>query len=131
MSRANAKFIIQIDLNIDDNCLDIRYRDQGQGLNLVAIAARAREKGISFSAEDRQEIAELIFVSELSTSHNVDEISGRGVGMAAVKQTWEEIGGSMTLELDSKQERDFAHFSLRLRYDGQIDTHFVSDPQTA
>jgi two-component system chemotaxis sensor kinase CheA len=51
-------------------------------------------------AEDlpAHEVAELIFRPGLSTRETVSEISGRGVGMDAVRATIESLGGSVEIE---------------------------------
>ena len=70
----------------DERGVKLRYFDDGSGINIATLESRYKELhgGASASVED---YAELIFRSGLSTSNNVNEISGRGVGMEAVKNS--------------------------------------------
>ena len=45
------------------------------------------------------QIAELVFIPGLSTAPQVSQISGRGIGMDAVRQFLAESGGRIWLEL--------------------------------
>jgi two-component system chemotaxis sensor kinase CheA len=82
----------------------ISVEDDGRGLDLAALRARAVESGWLHSdlAEDLppEATAALVFRPGLSTRAEVSEVSGRGVGMDAVKATVEALGGRV--ELDSR-----------------------------
>ncbi|HYX37254.1 MAG TPA: GAF domain-containing protein, partial [Oligoflexus sp.] len=71
----------------------VTIRDDGAGLDLGRIEAMARKRGIlgKDTATD-DEIAAFIFHSGLSTAEKVTDISGRGVGMDAVKALVEAHG---------------------------------------
>ena len=81
--------------------IHISVRDDGAGLDLAGVLARAVEAGVLHQdlAEDLppDAIAALVFEPGLSTAHSVSEISGRGVGMDAVRVTIESLGGSIEL----------------------------------
>jgi len=66
----------------------ITYSDDGRGLDIERIRANARKQNLKNSADGLsiQDVAELIFCSGLSTAHEVGDISGRGIGMDAVRQ---------------------------------------------
>ena len=55
-----------------------------------ALAARARARNFKWTT--KEELALVIFEDGISTSSRVPEISGRGVGMAAVKAVCGEPG---------------------------------------
>jgi len=79
--------------------VNIEISDDGAGLDLNAIRAKAIERGILPSQQaakmtDR-EIANLIFMAGFSTAQKVTNISGRGVGMDVVKTNIEKIGGTV------------------------------------
>jgi two-component system, chemotaxis family, sensor kinase CheA len=80
----------------------ISVSDDGRGIDLDAVRTRAVEAGLLHTdlAEDLppREIAALVFRPGLSTSTSVSKISGRGVGMDAVKATVEALGGGVELE---------------------------------
>jgi HPt (histidine-containing phosphotransfer) domain-containing protein len=75
--------------------------DDGRGLDLQRIAARFREvHPETLCPDDPQLLAQLIFSPDLSTKDTVTDISGRGVGMSAVKEiVEEELGGEISIKL--------------------------------
>jgi PAS domain-containing protein len=108
-----------IQLTLQDNpdgSLEIVYRDDGQGLNLKDL----RELGIKRQLLNPQrdysdiQIAELIFESGLSTSSKLTEISGRGVGMDAVRKYLEKEGGRINIELYEAKFEGFRNFAFRI-----------------
>ncbi len=84
----------------DDNVL-VTLEDDGRGLNLGRIAKLALEKNMLSTAErqDPRLVAEMIFDAGLSTALQVTEISGRGVGMNAVRSLAQNQGGDVLLQL--------------------------------
>lgn len=78
----------------------IRISDDGRGIDRQAIKAQAATKGlVPASAElTEKEIFALTFLPGLSTASSVTSVSGRGVGMDVVKQTIEELRGSVEIE---------------------------------
>ncbi|MCG8592238.1 MAG: chemotaxis protein CheW, partial [Proteobacteria bacterium] len=81
--------------------IHIEVRDDGRGLDLASVLERAVQAGLVHPdlAEDLppEEIAELVFRPGLSTAESVSDVSGRGVGMDAVRATIESLGGSVEL----------------------------------
>jgi len=79
----------------------ITINDDGNGLKVEAIKAKAIEKGlISKETElSDKEAFNLIFKPGFSTAETVSSVSGRGVGMDVVKRTIESLRGS--IEIDS------------------------------
>ena len=79
----------------------ISVEDDGGGLDLEAVRERAVAAGLVHGdlAEDLppHEIAALVFRPGLSTRQEVSDVSGRGVGMDAVKATVEALGGRVEL----------------------------------
>ena len=78
----------------------IEVYDDGQGLDLDKL----RKKGVDHGLWDQHEsveferLAELIFHSGISTAQALTQVSGRGVGMDAVKGFIENIGGKIDVE---------------------------------
>ncbi len=92
---------VVIEARREKNSIVIEINDDGRGINLDAVRARAIEVGLLHEglAEDLppEEIVSLIFRPGLSTAAQVSGVSGRGVGMDAVKATIESLGGSIEL----------------------------------
>lgn len=79
----------------------VTVSDDGRGLQKQAILKKAQEKGLLKKSPEEmtdKEIFSLIFLPGFSTSSNVTEYSGRGVGMDVVRKNISQIGGSITLE---------------------------------
>jgi len=76
----------------------ITVSDDG-GLDADAIVARAREHGIfgGTDVEAPEQAPSLIFTPGLSTAATVTEISGRGVGMDAVKTAVDNLRGTIVV----------------------------------
>lgn len=100
---------ISLDVSDKTNSLIIAIQDDGRGLALSQLYASALKKNLLSDGDpkpDDQTIANLIFHSGFSTAQEVSDISGRGVGMDAVKQFLEESGGSIKISLTSGNEGD-------------------------
>ena len=83
----------------------IRLSDDGRGIDAAKVRAKAVAKGLIAAdavLSDAQTFA-LIFEPGFSTSEQVTELSGRGVGMDVVRRTIDSLRGS--IEIDSKPGR--------------------------
>jgi two-component system chemotaxis sensor kinase CheA len=86
---------IDLDVAIAGDEFRMVLRDDGQGMALDRIRAIAAERGLvdASAALTDEETAQLIFLPGFSTAEVVTEVSGRGVGMDAVKGFLEREGG--------------------------------------
>ncbi len=91
---------ISIKVMIKDDCLSICLKDDGAGLNLPAIRKKGRENDLidDQSEPSDENIANLIFGSGVSTAEAVTTVSGRGVGMDAIKEFLKDKGGSIRIQ---------------------------------
>lgn len=84
----------------DHGALTITFADDGRGIDPEAVLKSARAKGLV--PEDRnpavREIYQLLFADGFSTRTEVTETSGRGVGLAAVREAVSELGGRIEIE---------------------------------
>jgi two-component system chemotaxis sensor kinase CheA len=104
---------IDIEVGIEEGALQITLRDDGRGLALKRIRGMAIEKGWIEADQhlSDEEIAELIFRPGFSTADNVTEVSGRGVGMDAVRDFLRREHGSIALRFtDDHEGADFRPF---------------------
>lgn len=111
----SAEGLIELRAASDGQQLQLRLRDDGRGLALAKIRERALERGLiaADAALSDAEVAELIFEPGFSTAETVTEVSGRGVGMDAVRDFLRREGGSIAVRLDGGSEGDrFRHAEL-------------------
>jgi signal transduction histidine kinase len=92
---------IHVSVTMQDGHLLIVYNDDGRGLNLRAIRRLALERGLIKPDQNMspEEMAYLIFEPGFSTVETVSDISGRGVGMSAVKDYIEAKGGHVSIQM--------------------------------
>jgi two-component system, chemotaxis family, sensor kinase CheA len=80
----------------------IAVRDDGRGIDPARVARKAVERGLipadAIDTIDTARAAELLFAAGFSTAETTSDISGRGVGMDAVRTTIRELGGDVTLQ---------------------------------
>jgi len=106
---------ITLELGLTPQHLTIAVHDDGRGLNVRAIRSKALERGLlpaDAPARD-EDVAQLIFLSGFSTAQKLTEVSGRGVGMDAVKDFVRAEGGDVQIHfLDDAEGADFRRFEL-------------------
>lgn len=98
---------IRIEARRHKDSIEIDVSDDGKGLDLASVCRRAIEAGLIHPdlADDLpvEEVAAFVFHPGLSTAQTVSEVSGRGVGMDAVKATVESLGGGVELRTQAGQ----------------------------
>jgi predicted ATPase/GAF domain-containing protein/HPt (histidine-containing phosphotransfer) domain-containing protein/two-component sensor histidine kinase len=76
--------------------------DDGRGIDEERLVERAIERGVCTREEalgmGRDEKLRLVFEDGLSTAAEVSDISGRGVGLAAVRDAVRRVGGRIEIE---------------------------------
>ncbi len=89
----------------DGSSVVVAVEDDGKGIDRDKVVAKAIEKGIiteeqAEKATDREAL-QFLFIPGFSTTDTISDISGRGVGMDAVKSKVESLGGRMYIESDN------------------------------
>jgi two-component system chemotaxis sensor kinase CheA len=73
-------------------------QDDGGGLDLDAVRAAAKKRGLSLEGGDAGELVQLLLRGGISTSQSVTEVAGRGVGLDVVREVAERLGGEVTVQ---------------------------------
>jgi len=86
----------------EGNNVIIMVEDDGKGINPDVIKRISVKKGLITQAEadkmDTNEAVKMVFLPGFSTAEVVTDVSGRGVGMDAVKNKIESLGGMVDVE---------------------------------
>lgn len=87
---------------VGDSKVELLLCDDGAGIDADKVRAAAVKHGL-LSAEDAHRLDDaqaqaLIFQAEVSTSAMITRLSGRGLGLAIVREKAEKLGGSVTVE---------------------------------
>ena len=91
----------------------LTMEDDGRGFDMGSIASRAHALGLLRAGEeaDPDRLADMIFQPGFSTAAQVTELSGRGVGLDAVRRKMADLNGTVTAQARAGQG---AVFTLRL-----------------
>jgi chemotaxis protein histidine kinase CheA len=92
---------IQVAAKVKRSQIVISVRDDGRGIDTVTVLKKAVEKGLIKGQEagnlDDKAVIDLLFLPGFSTAEKVTSISGRGVGMDAVKTMVGDLGGKLVM----------------------------------
>ncbi|MBR4169989.1 MAG: chemotaxis protein CheA [Lachnospiraceae bacterium] len=103
---------IFLDAYQDGNNVVIEVRDDGNGIDVEAVKAKAIERG-TITPEQAEnmtdkEIIDLLFLPSFSTAKVVSDVSGRGVGLDVVKSKIEALGGDVSVKTKLGEGSTFA-----------------------
>lgn len=87
---------IKLSASTDGDLLKITISDDGQGINWDGVRQRAMSFGLEHHSQER--LVDALFHDGLSTSEMVTELSGRGVGLSAVRQACSQVNGTIAVE---------------------------------
>ena len=74
----------------------VTVEDTGRGIDWDKVAERARALGLPW--ETRAQLSEALFADGLTTRQEATDVSGRGVGLAAVRESVLRAGGRIVIE---------------------------------
>jgi chemosensory pili system protein ChpA (sensor histidine kinase/response regulator) len=90
---------ITVDLSREGTDLIIKLGDDGAGLNLSAIRAKAEERQLlkPGAVISDQDLMQFILEPAFSTAKAITQVSGRGVGMDVANSEIKQLGGSLQI----------------------------------
>ena len=100
----DPKGTIRLQAYQDGNSVVIEVSDDGKGINIDKIRESSIKKGVitreEASALSEQEVLELLFKPGFSTSSEITDLSGRGVGLDVVKSKITGLGGHVEVKTE-------------------------------
>lgn len=118
LSGKDARGAIKVELLFEEKELGseiprLVFQDDGQGIHLDTLRRKVSEMGIPTENQSPLWLVEQIFLPGLSTKETITELSGRGVGMDAVRHIMEEVEGEISVECSE------------IRDDGTVGVRFI------
>lgn len=119
---------IRVISRVDDRSVHFDFEDDGCGLNIASIREKASAMGLPIDDQSDLEVANLIFLSGLSTKDRATQYSGRGVGMNAVAESLRQMQGDIAIELGAKRPDGFSPIRFVLRLPRDLAKHVPDEP---
>ena len=96
----NAIGKVQLSFKKEGNLIHVVCQDDGNGINIELVKSKALEKGLLDKNEDftKDRAIQIILQHGFSTKDKVSQLSGRGVGLAAVFTKIHEMKGSINID---------------------------------
>jgi light-regulated signal transduction histidine kinase (bacteriophytochrome) len=89
---------IRCDVHDRGNWLEIEIEDDGRGVDRSILEGKLIASGETPAQVESLSLDELLFREGLTSNGSIDEVSGRGIGLAAVMTELERVGGSVAVE---------------------------------
>jgi two-component system chemotaxis sensor kinase CheA len=93
---------LRLSASASGQTVTIEIADDGQGIDAGRVVQRAKAAGLAVPAGpvDAATLLDLISAPGFSTRDESDHVSGRGYGMNVVRETLQELGGTIQLETE-------------------------------
>jgi two-component system chemotaxis sensor kinase CheA len=98
----------------DRSSVRIQIAEDGRGVNVKKVLAKARRKGLTIPAKDeltQEDLLRILAHPGFSTAEQVTDVSGRGVGLDAVVTRIRSLGGAIDMQ---SKTGEGTTFTLRL-----------------
>lgn len=89
---------VEIDVTLRSDGIEIVVADDGRGVQLSKVREAAENLGLRRDDTREMSLAGMLFQPGLSTATRVSTVSGRGVGLDAVRAEVESTGGTVAVE---------------------------------
>ncbi|MGC4066429.1 MAG: ATP-binding protein [Polyangiaceae bacterium] len=109
---------ILLSSEINSGMLTLTVADDGKGIDWVAVEKKAIALGLPHGC--RANLIEALFSEGFSTARAVTALSGRGVGLGAVKAAVDQIDGRLTIDSTPGQGTSFK-FEIPIHVGSSLD----------
>jgi two-component system chemotaxis sensor kinase CheA len=93
MANKNPRGAIELVTRLERGTFIVEIKDDGRGIDWNAVAERASAAAVP--CDSPEDLMQAIFTDGISTAPSVTEVSGRGIGMGAMRAVCEARGGTM------------------------------------
>ncbi|MCC9603585.1 Hpt domain-containing protein [Stieleria sp. JC731] len=87
---------LELSTTVDDEHFIIKLSDDGRGIDWDKIRQLAQERNLPCKSD--QELLDVLTFDGVTTRETASEISGRGIGMSAVRECCRSLGGELFVE---------------------------------
>lgn len=108
---------IRLSAAVRDQRLIVAVNDDGAGIQFKSLKVRGRALGLPCETSD--DLVELLFTDGVSAVDTVSDVSGRGIGMAALRDEVRRSSGHVTVESTLGEGTRFV-FELPVRADPSL-----------
>lgn len=84
---------VRLSTRLEQGQLRVEVSDDGRGIDVATLLRRARSAGL-----EGDDVVAALFADGVSTRDGITDLSGRGVGLAAVRAEVERRGGTISVE---------------------------------
>lgn len=107
----NETATIKCSVSKDNDNIVMTVSDDGKGLDLNALKEKLIKMDLYNTSMDDQEILQSVFIEGFSTENKENEISGRGIGLSAVKKELDKLCGTVDIKSELNKGTTFT-FSI-------------------
>ncbi len=102
--------VIQLEAAQKGNNVVIEIQDDGRGIDLAKVYQTAIKKGLTDKNKEyeKRDLLDFLFMPGFSTSEQVTEVSGRGVGLDVVARNIAKLSGMVDVETESGRGTRFS-----------------------
>ncbi len=100
----------------NDQIPQLIYWDDGKGVDPNVLIRKLQDRGILVDGRTDHWLVEQLFMPGFSTKEVVSDLSGRGVGMDAVRALVEKMGGAIDVEALPRTENGRIPLKFRLEF---------------
>ncbi len=112
-----TQLMITIEVKLSADQITLNYSDTGKGLSCSKLRELGKKRayaGVDSWGPER--LVELIFEEGISTAEKVNDISGRGTGMGAVRSMLEELEGRLLPRVGKEASTGYAPLGFILEF---------------
>ncbi|MBL7716434.1 MAG: hypothetical protein JNL01_13290 [Bdellovibrionales bacterium] len=95
---ARTSFLFQVSLDPVTPGIQILIGDDGPGPDWQKVRKKAHDLGVDLATISGAKKWDVFFMPQFSTMLSPNELSGRGIGLDAVREEWKKLGAAVTAE---------------------------------